>query len=131
VLPKAEVMNRIITALIATIFLGLTLIFSCKKDTSGNTCGVDNPLEDLPWLKSRIAIISGSNPQTAKYQFVSQANYRGNTVFIFGNCDPLALSVFPVVSCANINIGNVGEIPADSLLNQVTIWKMPDSLCNF
>lgn len=110
------------------------LVFSCSKDeksTNNNTCNVSNPAQDLPWLKNRIGSLVTSDPALAKYQYVQQAEYRSKTVFIFGNCDPASFTIFPVYSCDNIQLGNVGIIPADSLLNMRTIWKSQDSLCNF
>lgn len=109
-------------------------VFSCSQDnttpTNVNTCKVTNPAQDLPWLKSRIGGILTSDPALAKYQYVQQAQYRKNTVFIFGSCDPSSFSTFPVYSCENKMLGNVGVIPADSLLNRTTIWKSNDSVCN-
>jgi hypothetical protein len=110
----------------------LTMLFSCNKDsgnTNVNTCNVSNPAEDLPWLKTRIGNLVIADPNTIKYQYVQQADYNGETVFIFGNCDPLALSLFPVYSCTNVLLGNVGQIPVTSLLNVKTLWKSQNSLC--
>lgn len=116
------------------IILITLLLFSCYKNqqqvVNVNTCGVTNPVEDLSWLKDRIDALL-TNAQTVRYQYVSQADYRGKTVFIFGNCDPLSLSVFPVINCSNVQLGTVGQIPVDSLKNQRTLWKTQNSLCNF
>jgi hypothetical protein len=110
----------------------LTMLLSCNKDTSTrnvNTCNVANPAEDLPWLKTRIGNLVISDPNTIRYQYVQQADYNGETVFIFGNCDPMALSLFPVYTCTGAFLGNVGTVPATSLLNKKTLWKSQDSLC--
>lgn len=122
--------NRFKTMLTAILVM---FVFSCsQKDntTNVNTCNVSNPAEDLPWLKNRIGSIITSDPSRAKYQYVQQAEYRKNTVFIFGSCDPASFSTLPVYSCENKMLGNVGAIPADSLLNRTTIWKSQDSVCN-
>jgi hypothetical protein len=113
------------------VFLAMMTVFSCERDDFNNTCNVDDPVEDLPWLRERISTILVTNPEIAKYQYISMAEYNGETVFMFGNCDPLALSVFPIFNCSDVLIGTLGEIPADSLLNSEIVWKTEDSLCNF
>lgn len=117
---------------ILTVML-LIILISCNKDTSTptvkNTCNVTNPAKDLPWLKSRIDVLLISDQSTINYQYVLQAEYRGETVFIFGNCDPASFAVFPVYNCTNVQLGNVGQIPADSLQHKTTLWKSQGSLC--
>jgi hypothetical protein len=110
----------------------LLLMFSCNKDAvvETNTCKVSNPVENLPWLKSRINLILTSNPDVSKYQYISIAEYKGETVFIFGNCNPLVISDFQVYSCSNVFLGNVGVIPSNELLNRKTLWRTPNSLCS-
>jgi hypothetical protein len=113
------------------VFLVMTTVFSCERDDFNNTCNVDDPVEDLPWLRERISTILVTNPEIAKYQYISMSEYNGETVFMFGNCDPLAISVFPIFNCSNVQLGFLGEIPADSLLNREIIWKTEDSACSF
>ncbi len=127
-------MNKKSHSLLLMISFITLIVFSCNKNeqpADTNTCGVANPVVDLPWLKSRIDALFISNPETVRYQYVAKADYRGKTVFIFGNCDPLAVSVFPVFNCSNVQLGTVGQIPLDSLKNQRTLWKTQNSLCNF
>lgn len=127
-------MNKKFHPVLLMIILITLIVFSCYKTqqvTNVNTCGVANPVQDLPWLKNRIEALLTSSAQTIRYQYVSQADYRGKTVFIFSNCDPLSLSVFPVYNCSNVQLGTVGQIPSDSLKNRKTLWKTQNSLCNF
>lgn len=112
------------------IFSGFLLIFSCEKDyLSDNTCNVSNPLKELEWLKNTIQNIEQLSADASKYYFVSMAKYHEETVFIEGNCDPLADSVFPVLNCAGERIGILGEINPDSLINRKVIWKSKNSAC--
>lgn len=114
------------------VILFVIIIVSCKGEIeNNNTCNVSDPIEDLPWLRERIGLIISGNQQLARYQYISMAEYRGETVFMFGNCDPLAISIFPIFNCKNERIGALGEIPADSLFNREIIWKTEDSACNF
>jgi hypothetical protein len=119
------------TPLLTTI-LTILLIFSCKKEvitTTSNTCNVSNPVEDLPWLKARINSIL-VNPDAARYQYVSIADYNSQTIFIFGNCDPLALTVAPAYSCSGTFLGNIGDLPPVNIKNQKPLWKASNSVCN-
>ena len=111
-------------------FVILLLVFSCEKDIlSDNTCNVDNPLEQLDWLKNTIQIIEQSNPEWSKYYLISMAKYKGETVFIQSNCNPLANSVFPVLNCSGQLLGVLGEIPLESLSDRNVIWKSVNSAC--
>lgn len=115
-----------------TIVLALVLVFSCKKEiitTSSNTCNVSNPVEDLPWLKARINSIL-TNPDASKYQYVAIASYNSQTVFIFGNCDPLSINPIPAYNCSGALLGNIGDIPPAGIKNQKTLWKASNSVCN-
>jgi hypothetical protein len=124
-------MKNLITFRVLIISIGLLLVFSCEKDfLSDNTCNVKNPIEDLPWLENQIQIIKQLNPDVSKYYYISMAKYNEETVFIEGNCDPLADSVFPVLNCAGERLGVLGEIDPDSLINRKVIWKSRNSACN-
>jgi hypothetical protein len=112
------------------IFIFLLLVFSCEKDIlSDNTCNVDNPLEQLDWLKDTVQNIGQSNPEWAKYYLISMAKYKGETVFIESNCNPLANSVFPVLNCSGELLGVLGEIPMESLSDRNVIWRSVNSAC--
>ena len=111
-------------------FVFLLLVFSCEKDIlSDNTCNVDNPLEQLDWLKVTIQNIEQSNPEWSKYYLVTMAKYSGETVFIISNCNPVANSVFPVLNCSGQLLGVLGEIPLESLSDRNVIWKSVNSAC--
>lgn len=114
--------------LLTLIFL--LLVFSCEKDIlSDNTCNVDNPLEQLDWLKDTIQSLGQSNPEWSKYYLVTMAKYSGETVFIISNCNPAANSVFPVLNCSGELQGILGGVPYESLSDRNVIWKAVDSAC--
>lgn len=126
-------MRKIFHTPLLTTILTILLIFSCKKEittTSSGKCNVANPIEDLPWLKARINSIL-INPDASKYQYVSIADYNSQTIFIFGNCDPLAITVTPAYSCTGTLLGNIGgDIAPADIKNQKPLWKAANSLCN-
>ena len=123
-------MKKHLHAVLMLTFTFLLLVFSCEKDIlSDNTCNVDNPVEQLDWLKSKIQIIEQSNPDWTKYYLISMAKYNGETVFIESNCNPLAISVFPVLNCSGELLGVLGEIPLESLSDRNVIWKSVNSAC--
>ncbi|HUV00678.1 MAG TPA: hypothetical protein VMW32_06940 [Bacteroidales bacterium] len=117
------------------VCLLLAFLFSCEKDKFENTCGVDNPLEDLAWLKEQIESIEQTNPERLKYYYIKMAEYEGQTVFLPWNCDPAANSIFIVLDCSGERIGIIGSgedmISWDQLTGQQVIWKPENSACIF
>jgi hypothetical protein len=88
---------------------------------------VENPVEDLVWIKSFIQEMSGSGYNG--YSYFKQASYQGETVFYFGSCDPLANWALIVKNCEGNRIA--GEISLFDLTDQKVIWKPANSACNF
>ena len=67
------------------------MAFSCDKEENyiaplGNACSVNNPAEDLAWLKAEIQRLEQLNSDIAKYFYIQQAEYKQQTVFIYNNC---------------------------------------------
>lgn len=103
------------------------LIFSCNDEERPAVCGVENPVEDLAWVKGQIQ--SMGFPNSVAYSYLKQANYQGETVFFFGYCDPLANWALIVRDCQGNRIE--GEISLSDLNEQKVIWKPSTSLCEF
>ena len=103
------------------------LLFSCNDEEGPAVCGVENPVEDLAWIKSAIQEMSG--PGFSEYSYLSQARYQGETVFFFGSCDPLANWALIVRDCQGNPVE--GEISLTDLNGQKVIWKPSNSVCNF
>ncbi len=114
----------------------ILFFFSCKQDENlkveiykAKICSVENPLEELEWLKKEIQTLEKSG--YSQYFWVRQANLNDETVFIFGNCNPLWNSRFPVLNCQGkevcdlfFNCDDLREIKNDTL-----IWKAQVSEC--
>jgi hypothetical protein len=112
----------------ATIIVTSTLI-SCEKDNNkdsgNNTCNVTNPAEDIGWLKEAI-----DNAKQDEYSYYVMANYKGETVFYYGNCNPAANYVSIIRNCNGDNLGYTNDL-RDELTDKTILWKHEASKCNF
>ena len=80
----------------------ILIVFSCKNDSVekfGNICGVSNPTKELAWLKKEISNREQTSTETNKYFFIEQANFEGQTVFIYNNCCPFCDTIIQVFNC--------------------------------
>ena len=118
-------------------FLILPFIFltvTCASDNIINTCSESDPIKNLIWLKSKIDELEQSDQETIKYFYVSQAEYNGSTIFIFGNCCPVCNTVIQAYNCDGDLIGSLGcgneEINFSILAKDVIIWQPPDFQCS-
>lgn len=101
--------------------------FSCNENEEPVSCGVENPVEDIAWIKA--AIEEYSTNQNAQFSYLKQARYDGETVFFFGSCCPNCLWALIVKDCQ----GNVieGDIAFEDLTSQEVIWQPSNSECVF
>ena len=115
-------------------YLGVTLIImsftalSCDNDDKTNSdeiCNVSNPAEDLDWLKEAI-----DNVENDEYSYFAMADYNGETVFYYGNCNPLINFVSIVMNCNGENLGNTNDL-YDDLTDIEILWQHDNSQCNF
>ena len=109
------------------LILTLIFVFSCEQDdpVANTACGVKDPAENLPWLKTMIESWK-VNSTIYEYMYVQQGTYSGETVFIVGNCCPFCDSYFPIYNCAGDEIISAGIL---DITDQKTIWKPVVSLC--
>ncbi len=111
----------------------MTSCDSTDHDRFKAFCTVDNPVEDLVWLKTEIEEREQNITEFSKYQYISQSIYKGESVIIDANCDPFSNSVFIVFNCKGENIGFIGDenFPFEVLTNGQVIWKTEGSVCSF
>jgi hypothetical protein len=113
---------------LAAIIFSIALI-SCEKDenkdTESNKCNVSNPIEDLDWLKQEIDDVKHD-----EYSYYVMATYEGETVFYYGNCNPLINYISIVRNCNGDSLGFTNDL-YDELTDISTLWKHEDSKCNF
>ena len=128
-------MRRLFFSPVLMISLVLVVIISCEKNKFENTCGVDNPVEELAWLRDQIAYIEQMDAEASQYYYFRMAKYNGVTVFLPGNCNPVINMVFVVLDCSGERIGIIGDggdmISWDELTEMQLIWHPENSACNF
>ncbi len=110
------------------------LLLTCKEDDSPkpkNTCSVEDPVHDLPWLAAEVEEMQNSS--LAEYWYITQAQYGAETVFIYGNCCPFCNTMTPVFNCSGEQLGTVGDgtFEMDNFKNEAVIWAPDDSHCQF
>lgn len=105
-----------------TVILSISL-FSCEKNDNDN-CNVSNPVEEIAWLKESI-----DNVIQDEYSSYIQANYNGETVFYYLNCNPVVNYASLILNCKGEKIGFTNDL-LDELTDISILWKHEDSVCN-
>jgi hypothetical protein len=110
------------------IIMPITLI-SCEKDdnkdSNNSKCNVSNPAEEIDWLKEAI-----DGVKQDEYSYYAMATYKGETVFFYGNCNPVINYVSFLRNCSGDNLGYTNDL-YDELTDITILWKHVDSKCNF
>lgn len=100
----------------------ILLLFQSCADVMQSDCRVDNPVEDLEWLKMQ------TEPSTqSSFIYLVQGRYKGRTVFFFNSCDPIQPTLQVVQDCRG---ELVEEASANDVQNQRVIWRSENSVCN-
>jgi hypothetical protein len=108
---------------ISTIILFFPL-FSCEKDAV-NKYNVSNPTEEIEWLKAGI-----NSTKQNEYSYYVMADFKGETVFYYGNCDPAANYVSFIKNSNGDTLGFTNDL-IDQLTDIKIIWKHENSKCDF
>jgi hypothetical protein len=111
------------------------MAFSCETtEETGltNTCSVTNPARDLPWLREQIQVLER---QDSSVVTIYQAEYKGETVFIFDTCCINCNTVVPVYNCkGEIICSNAGSPDCvdftDTIRNKLVIGKAKKQVCS-
>ncbi|MFH6604692.1 hypothetical protein ACEZ3G_14480 [Maribacter algicola] len=114
------------------LILSFTATISCSDsdDTLNTVCGTTDPIEELDWLRSEIAIRRRDVSEDAKYQYISSAEFEGQTVFLYRSCDPKANVIVPVHDCEGQNLGEIGnEFVLDDFTNIQLLFKPLNFAC--
>lgn len=111
----------------------IVLVVACSDNekNSSSYCNVENPVEDLEWLRTEIEESNFINPSTMLDAFVYHAIYAGQSVFYISICCPSCNVAAPSVhSCDGEVLGTLGvDITAASLQNQSVIWRTHNGVC--
>ena len=112
-------------------FLGLV---GCANDDidlpAKAACDVNNPIEDLAWLKSQIDEIKNNQSDISKYFYIEIAEYQNQTIFISNNCCPICNTIVPIYNCEGEGLGLLGgEIKQSEITNVKVIFSRNDFPC--
>ncbi len=123
-------MHKVLYLLMIVLFA----TYACRNEDSSprqDTCSVNNPAQDLPWLKEKVEAL---REQESSYEYIQQATYRGQTVFLFGSCCPNCNTVAPVYNCQGELVCTLysNECPdlSDEVKERITIATAKKTLCN-
>lgn len=108
------------------LFLYSAFLFSCSENEGPSVCGVENPVEDLAWIKETIE--ESQSNSLSQYSYLIQGSYKGETVFSWGSCCPFCNFIVLVADCQGkvIEDASISEVK-----NQKIIWKPVNSVCTF
>ena len=122
-------MKKLVFVLLTSfLFLGCN---NNEKSSVKSACSVDNPIEDLVWLK-KLSTALGEDEEFSKYNYIVQSDRNNETLFIVANCCPTCNSGNVVFNCKGEEIGYIDdpEFPSDLLVNGILIWKSKDNECD-
>lgn len=124
-------------------YLSFALIFilfvGCNNDDNDfvqlaiEACGVENPLEDLEWLRAEVERRKNDASEDARYCYISQFEQNETTYFLYEDCNPLVDKVISVYNCEGENVGFIGDdnFPFQNLIEVTVIFRPKNTLCNF
>ncbi|PRX57953.1 DUF4377 domain-containing protein [Flagellimonas meridianipacifica] len=95
------------------------------------SCEFEEPATDLEWLRIEIERRELNINEQTKYCYISQAEYEGEPVFLYFDCNPVINKVIPVLDCLGTSIGFLGdsEIDQNELSDLKIIWQPDDFAC--
>lgn len=101
----------------------LLLSFSCSDDEQ--TCGVDDPLTDLAWLKAKI---DEAEDNGWKNVTIYQGRYRFQTVFVYDICCTTCLTRIPVYNCEGEELFTL-YTEEKTLSDVKVLWQSENYVC--
>ena len=113
------------------------LVFNCNSNDDlleiKAFCSVDNPTENLAWLKNEIENREQNITEDSKYLYIYQSTHNSEVIIIYADCCPSCNSVYPVYNCKGESLGIIGyreqDIPFDVLSEGQIIWKTTNFEC--
>lgn len=110
--------------------LVLALVSCSDNDDIISACAVNNPAEDLEWLKAEIDRRNENPTDDMKYCYIVQAQLNGQDVFIYEDCNPLINKAIFILNCDGIGINTEDNPTAfDQVENKIIIWKGSNFTC--
>lgn len=115
------------------ILVALLVLQSCSDDDDmiRPACGVDNPAKELSCLRTEINNREANITEDTKYCYITQGEYKGQTVFVYRDCNPLIDKGIPILDCDGNWIDRTEEnrFALSDLENQIIIWKPAVFVC--
>jgi hypothetical protein len=108
------------------LILLLVSLISCKEDKVNKNCNVDDPVNELRWLKAMTEELNSST--FSKYNYILQGDYNGGTVFIVTNCCPMCNSIPVVYDCDGDRLDDASTA---EIKNTKRVWLSKDNECVF
>jgi len=110
----------------------IIISFSCTNDDNNitNTCGVDNVLEELAWLKQIKDGFEASASATKK--IIIQYTYKNETVFFIDscaeNCNDSLQTVYNCIGEVICEFGGIAGLNTcpdfeDMAMNKIILWE--------
>jgi hypothetical protein len=113
----------------------LIVFFSCENGQNcchpGNMCDVENPAEEIDWLREELENGGHKNPSTHSDTFVYKAIYNNQVVFYISICCPTCDVAPPEVkTCSGESLGFLGsDVDQRDLKNSVVVWRTENGVC--
>lgn len=121
-------MKKALLLLSLTVFLATSC--SDNDDTIIPACGINNPKEDLEWLKTEIGRRNQNPSDDMKYCYIVQAQLNAQDVFIYQDCNPVINKAIFIMNCEGNTVDTEDNPTAfDQLTNKMIIWKRDDFAC--
>lgn len=128
-----------VTSFVRLLFLcSIVLLAACEEPAACcdpvPACNTTDPVNDLLWLKHKIAEKEKGDPAVQQYFFIEQATLNGETVFIFNNCCPNCMALVPVYNClGELVCEDLPTCPAiaESLDGRILLWHPANFNCSF
>lgn len=115
--------------LLFTCFLVLSTSCNVDEDPTVIPCGVQNPAEDLDWMKELVIELE-STEMGREYSYIKSGYYEGNFYYYLGSCCPNC-------NWASVTYNCQGEVQEDLEfeMNDMTdvqlVWRSESNMCAF
>jgi len=124
---------RTILPLICLFLLAVSCqdTFTLKREGKAKQyCGVDDPLNDLTWLRDEVDSIVSQNYSGMDF-YATSAIYRDEPVFFIDICCPFCMVMAPEVkNCQGDVLGRLGDgVASDEVVDRTIIWKTDNGVC--
>lgn len=94
------------------------------------TCQFENAVTDLDWLRIEIEQRAINANAETQYCYITQAEYNGDPVFLYWDCNPFVNKVILIFDCLGNGLSYLGDtITFEDLENQRIIWKPENFTC--